>query len=194
MEEIIINNINEKYKWYALYCASNQEKTTKKNIEREIHLNNLDNWVKSIDVPTEKVLINVKGKKVAREKIIIPCYIFMNVDISNGEVLHTIKKTKGVLGFINPSDGKTRKVPEPLKISEVERFLKLTKDNDIKDKSLKYEVGERVKLIEGAFATFEGVIEFVDKQKNILKIVVKIFSRDTFIEVNFNQVEKIAKN
>ena len=190
--EIVETVINEKFKWYALYCASNQEKSTKANIERELRYNNLESYVSRIEVPTDKVMVNMKGKKIAREKIILPCYIFMYADVSNGEVLPIVRKSKGVLGFINPSDGKTRLTPEPLKISEVEKFLKISTPDE-NESGVKFFIGDRVRITGGAFSTFEGVIDFIDSSKKMMKVMVKIFSRETIIEVEFNQVDKEVK-
>ena len=190
-EIVEVNSIqNTNFKWYAIYCVSNQEKTTKTNIERELRMNNLDKWVSSIEVPTDKVIINSRGKKVAREKVLLPCYIFVNADISNGEVLSILRHAKGVLGFINPSDGKKMTRPEPLKNSEVEKFLKISTPEQI-DNSIKFIKNERVRIIDGAFSSFEGLIDTIDNNKKSMKVIVKIFSRETPVEVEFAQVEKI---
>jgi transcriptional antiterminator NusG len=181
--------VDEKFKWYALYCASNQEKSTKINLERNLRVSGLDKCVSKIEVPMDKVLIDYKGKKVQREKVVLPCYIFINMDISNGEILPLVRGTKGVLGFINPSDGKSRLTPEPLKNSQVEKFFKVSVPEE-NTSGVKFNIGDRVRIIEGAFATFEGNIEAVDSSKKIVKVCVKIFSRETLLEVDFEHVDK----
>ena len=194
INEKITKDTENKFKWYALYCISNQEKATKLNLERELKYNNLENCVSKIEVPLDKVIVNIKGKKVTREKILLPCYIFINADISNGELLPVLRRTKGVLGFINPSDGKTRDRPEPLKNSEVDKFFKISKPEE-NEQGMQFIIGDMVRITEGAFASFEGVIDVIDSQKKMLKVIVKIFSRETSVEVNFNQVDKeIIKN
>ena len=185
-EELLIE---EKFKWYALYCASNQEKSTKVNLERNLRVSGLDKFVSTIEVPTDKVLVNYKGKKIQREKVVLPCYIFINMDISNGEILPLVRSTKGVLGFINPSDGKSRTYPEPLKKSQVEKFFKVSVVEE-NTNGVKFNVGDRVRIIEGAFSSFEGNIEAVDSSKKIVKVCVKIFSRETLLEVDFDHVDK----
>ncbi len=184
-----IQTLNDNFKWYAIYCASNQEKTTKTNIERELKMNSLEKWVSKIEVPTDKVIINSKGKKILREKIVLPGYIFVNADITNIGVLPTLRHSKGVLGFINPSDGKMGNRPEPLKKSEVEKFLKISEPEQ-NDNGVQFNKGDRVRITEGAFATFEGIIDNIDTHKKIMKVIVKIFSRETPVEVEFNQVDK----
>ena len=189
MEEVLEK---EKFKWYALYSVANQEKTTKQNIERELSLNNLSKYLNRIEVPTEKIVVNGKSKKHLREKVLLPGYIFINIDLSsNGEVLPILRRCKGILGFINPSDGKSRQTPEQLRDSEVERFLNVEKDETVLENSIKFNVGETVKITDGAFSTFNGEIQNIDANKKILKLIVKIFSRETPVEVEFNQVVKI---
>ncbi len=188
----VIEAVEEKFKWYAIYCVNNQEKVTKTNLEREIKMNNLDKWVNTIEVPTDKVIVTVKGKKIAREKVLLPCYIFINADISNGEVLPVLRSTKGVLGFINPTGGRMSIKPEPLKNSEVEKFLKISLPEE-NNNGINYNIGDRVRIIDGAFSSFEGNIDSIDSGKKMMKVLVKIFSRDTVVEVEFNQVDKEIK-
>ncbi len=184
----VIEN-NSDMKWYAIYCPSNQEKSTKQNIERELKSRSLENWVESIEVPVETIIVKSKGKNIKREKVLIPCYIFVKANISNGEVINTLRFSKGVLGFINPSDGKSSQRPEPLKDSEVMKFLR--KGDDIIDNSIKFYSGDNVKIIDGAFSSFVGVIDSVDNNKKVVKVIVKIFSRDTPVDLEFTQIEKI---
>lgn len=184
--------IENKFKWYAIYCGSNQEKNTKDNIERELKLSKLDSFIERIEVPTDKTYVNMKNKKIIREKIVLPCYVFIKADIlSNGEVLPLLRKVKGVLGFINPSDNKTKRIPEALKDSEVEKFFKNTDIN--KDLNKDFIMGERVRIIDGAFTTFEGIIDEIYKERKSIKVIVKIFSRETPVELEYSQVEKIIK-
>lgn len=189
---VAVNNsniTNDRFKWYAIYCASNQEKATKLNIERDLKMASLDKWVSTIEVPTDKVIINSRGKKIMRERVVLPCYIFVHADISNGEVLPILRHSKGVLGFINPSDGKTSLRPEPLKNSEVEKFLKISVPEQ-NDSGVQFTKGETVRIIDGAFSSFEGIIDTIDSNKKTVKVIVKIFSRETPVEVEFNQVDK----
>lgn len=191
--ENVVIDVDTKFKWYAIYCASNQEKSTKTNIEREVKMNGLDKWVSQIEVPTDKVVITSRGKKILRERVLLPSYIFINADISNGELLVVLRRSKGVLGFINPSDGKTSHRPEPLKTKEVEKFLKISIPEK-NDSGVDFVKGERVRIIDGAFSSFEGIIENIDENKKMLKLIVKIFSRETPVEVEFTQVDKEIKN
>lgn len=180
--------VEDKFKWYALNCFPNQEKTIRKTIETNLRLNNLTGFVEQMEIPTEKVLINVKGKKIQREKVVMSGYILMKADISNGEVIPTIRRTQGVIGFLNPTDGKLSKIPEPMKISEVERFLQITLSVADKPQIKNYNKGDKVSIIDGSFAGFNGVIESVDYNKKTLCLLVSIFSRETSVYVNFEQI------
>jgi transcriptional antiterminator NusG len=182
----------EKCEWYAIYCIANQEKSIKTNIERDMKMNNLDNYINRIEVPTEKVIITSKGKKITREKILLSGYIFIHCDLNtNGEMLPVLRRVKGVIGFINPSDGKSRTRPEVLRESEVLKFLNMGNSVEVVEEKLQYLVNERVRITDGAFNSFEGDVQSIDKGQKTMKISVKIFSRETIVDVEYSQVEKV---
>lgn len=181
--------MTDRFKWYSIWVVSQQEKVIKAKIEREIANNGYSDWVLNVEVPLDKTMINVKGKKVLREKVILPCYIFIKMDISHGEILPIIRNVQGVLGFINPSDGKTSKFPEPLRQKEIEKFLKLGDPTITKDTYFK--TNDNVKILDGPFATFAGEIRQVLVDKKMLKVSVKVFSRETLVDLSFDQVDKV---
>lgn len=180
----------ERFKWYSIWVVTQQEKAIKQKIEREITNYGYSNWVSNVEVPLDKTMVTINGKKVLREKVILPCYIFIRMDISHGEILPIIRNVQGVLGFINPSDGKTSKFPEPLRQTEIEKFLKLGDATVTKETYFK--PNDNVKILDGPFATFTGEIRQVLVDKKLLKVSVKIFSRETLVDLSFDQVDKVV--
>jgi transcriptional antiterminator NusG len=185
------NKVKENFKWYAICCVSGKEKDVSAKIKSNIEAKNLNYWVDKVEVPVERNYVFIKGKKTVREKVIMPGYILINADISNGEVLETIKATQNFIGFINPSSGGlTRKgKPEVMKISDVNRFLKTSEENS--DPKWKYDIGDIVKITEGAFSTFNARIKSIDDKRKTLDLIVMIFNRETPVTLNFKSVEKI---
>lgn len=180
------------FKWYAIYCIANKEKQVTEKLKNVISINKLDQWVDRIEVPTEKHYVFVKNKKTIREKIMIPGYVLLNIDISNPEVLVTIKSIPGVLGFINPSSGGiTRNNPEEMKLEDVSRFLEVA-DNQ-KNPKWKYGIGDVVKINNGAFSTFNGRIKVINDIKKSMDLTVMIFNREMSVSVGFEDVEKIGE-
>lgn len=180
------------FKWYAISCISNKEKEIKAKILSKVKRNNHEAWLNRIEVPLEKTLVMVKGKKSEREKVSMPGYILMEADISNPELLEDIKSVNGVMGFINNSmGGRIRKgLPEAMKLKEVERFLTINEKVNLKPK-WKFHIGDRVKMLDGPFTTFEGNIFDLDESKENVKVIVKIFGRETPVDLNFSQIMKI---
>lgn len=180
-----------KLKWYALNVMPNQEKSIKKNILREIERNNLGNAISSVEIPIEKILTFKNGKKSVKEKITMPGYILIEADLNNGEVLPIVKNTQGVFGFI--TDGRVKNEnsrPQPLRKSEVERILNIEEKDD--DELLwKFEIGNRVKILQGPFSTFEGVITSLNEDKQKMNVNVIIFGRETPVELDYTHVDKV---
>lgn len=186
-----MESIKETTKWYALKVTANQERKVKEYVEKEVKISNLSNWIIQVVVPTEKVLSLNKqtGKKSVREKLVMPGYLFVNADLSNGEIAPILERVPGVYGFLSMKEGKVTKSPQPIKDREVERFLDIKEDIEVVWD--KFVVGERVKILDGPFSSFEGNINTIDTAKNRLNIMVSIFQRQTPVEVLFSQVEKV---
>lgn len=177
---------DDKYKWYSVKTVSGQEKKLKAYIESELQRENLTSYVKQILIPLEKVVQLRRGKKVTVEKNFFPGYIFVEANLM-AEVLHTIKAVTGVAKFLPDNDN-----PQPLRDSEVNRFLgKVDELNEAPETvEVPYVIGESVKVIDGPFNGFIGVIEDINEEKKKLKVIVKIFGRKTPLELNYIQVEK----
>jgi transcriptional antiterminator NusG len=176
----------QEYKWYVLRVISGQERKVKAYIESELKRENLSENVKQILIPMEKVIQLRKGKKVTKEKNYFPGYIMLE-GILEGEVTHVIKAVTGVVGFLGAKNH-----PEPLRASEINRMLgKVDALNELGDNmEVPYLIGEPVKVIDGPFNGFSGMIEEINEEKKKLKVVVKIFGRRTPVELNYMQVEK----
>lgn len=178
-------------KWYVVRAVAGQEKKAKSYLETEIMRQKLDTLVPQILIPTEKVYEVRNGKKKVREKTMYAGYMIVQADITNGEVFHTIKSTPGVIGFLSSSEG-ANKVPVPLRLSEVQRMLgQVDEANQAEEKmESPFVVGETIKVTDGAFAGFSGTIEQVFDDRKKLSVVVKIFGRNTPMELSYVQVEK----
>lgn len=176
----------EQYKWYVVRAITGQEKKVKALIESELEREGLRSHVPQILIPTEKVYQVKNGKKTSKEKAYLPGYILIQAELV-GEVAHVINSINGVVGFLG---GKEK--PTPLRQSEVNRILgNVDEITEMGEKMMEpYIVGETVKVIDGPFSDFSGVIEEVMEDKKKLKVMVKIFGRRTPLELNFMQVEK----
>ncbi|MFC0185100.1 transcription antitermination protein nusG [Pseudarcicella hirudinis] len=178
--------------WYVLRAVSGQEKKIKTYLENEVARQGLQDFVPQILLPSEKIYEMRNGKKVVREKSLFPGYIFVEADIKYGEVSHIITSMPGVIGFLSWNDGKTSKTPIPLRSSEVKRILgKLDEVATIEEVAVvAFSKGETIKVVDGPFSGFEGTIEEIFDDKKKLNVMVKIFGRNTPVELNYSQVEK----
>jgi transcriptional antiterminator NusG len=175
-------------KWYVVRAVSGQEKKVKEHIELEIKRNNLQDYVSQLLIPTEKVYQIRNGKKVSKERSFFPGYILIEAALE-GEVPHIIKGVTNVIGFLGTEKGGH---PVPLRSNEVNRILGKVDELAESDEELTipFVVGESVKVIDGPFNSFTGVIEEINEEKKKLKVMVKIFGRKTPLELGYMQVEK----
>ncbi|MBL56680.1 MAG: transcription termination/antitermination factor NusG [Flavobacteriales bacterium] len=174
-------------KWYVVRAISGKEKKVRDYIEHEIKAVGLEDYVKQILIPTEKVYQIRNGKKISKERSFFPGYILIEAALV-GEVPHVIKNITGVIGFL----GDKQNNPVPLRPAEVNRILGKVDElaETEEEMNIPYVVGETVKVIDGPFNSFSGIIEDIDEVKKKLKVMVKIFGRKTPLELNFMQVEK----
>ena len=173
-------------KWYVLRAISGKENKVKEYLDADIKNSNLGEYVSQVLIPTEKVYQVRNGKKVVKERTYLPGYVLVEAALV-GEVAHRLRNTPNVLGFLGGLDH-----PTPLRQAEVNRILGTVDElQDIaEDTNIPYEVGETVKVAEGPFSGFNGIIEEVNAEKKKLKVMVKIFGRKTPLELGFMQVEK----
>ena len=173
--------------WYVLKTVSGKEAKVKEYIEAELKHNPfLSQFVSQIVIPMEKHAVQRSdGKRVVKEKVALPGYIFVEAEMK-GDVAHTLRFMPNVLGFLGGLDN-----PSPVKQSEINRMLGNAEETEIVDEVvIPYEVNETVKVTEGPFSGFSGVIEEVNVEKRKLKVMVKIFGRKTPLELGFMQVVK----
>lgn len=175
-------------KWYVLRAIGGKEKKAKEYIENEISRLNLQDYVSQVLIPTEKVYQIRNGKKISKERNYFPGYVLVEASLV-GEIPHILKNVTHVIGFLG-TEGDD--MPTPLRMSEVNRILgKVDELAETEEEiTIPYYVGESVKVIDGPFNGFNGVIEEVNDEKKKLKVMVKIFGRKTPLELSFMQVEK----
>ncbi|MDD2197156.1 MAG: transcription termination/antitermination protein NusG [Bacteroidales bacterium] len=175
-------------KWYVLRAMGGKEKKVKEYIDSEINRSNLGDFISQVLIPTEKVYQIRKGKKVSKERVFYPGYVLIEASMT-GEVQHKLKDIPNVIGFLG--DTKTGE-PIPLRPSEANRILGKVDELAESDEEINipFFVGETVKVIDGPFNSFSGIIEEVNDEKKKLKVMVKIFGRKTPLELSFMQVEK----
>lgn len=173
--------------WYVLRAISGKEAKVKEYLEAEMRNTDMKDFVFQVLIPTEKVFHVRNGKKVSVEKNLYPGYVLIEA-LLVGEIAHRLRNTPNVIGFLGGKDK-----PVPLRQSEVNRILGVV--DELQEASeemlnISYSVGESVKVTEGAFKDFSGIIEEVNTEKKRLKVMVKIFGRKTPLELGYLQVEK----
>ena len=172
--------------WYIVQSYSSFEKKVANSIKKEAIKAKLEDKIEEVLVPTHEVTGVRRGKRVQRKKKYFPGYVLIKMDMDN-QLYHLIKNIKKVSGFLGQKGS-----PLPVSEKEVEKIKGQIKDGVAKPKSfISYNIGENVQLIDGPFASFNGLVEEVDEEKSKLKVSVMIFGRPTPVELEFDQVEKI---
>ena len=172
--------------WYVLRAVSGKEAKVKEYIDAEIKNGRLAGNVSQVLIPTEKVVSVRNGKRVVKERNYLPGYVLVEARLV-GEIPHELRSTPNVLGFLGGMDN-----PTPLRESEVNRILGKVDEmqEEAVDVVIPYSVGEAVKVTEGPFSGFSGIIEKVDNEKKKVTVTVKVFGRPQGLELGFMQIEK----
>jgi len=178
-------SVNTK-KWYVLRAVSGKEKKVKDYIASEVDHHNIGDYISQVLIPTEKVYQIRNGKKISKERNYFPGYIMIEANMV-GEIPHILKNIPGVIGFLGDKGS-----PIPLRQAEVNRILGKVDELSETDAemAIPFIVGEAVKVIDGPFNSFSGIIEEINEDKKKLIVMVKIFGRKTPLELNYMQVEK----
>lgn len=177
------------FKWYVLRAISGKENKVKEYIESALVTSSLfKEYVSQVLIPTEKVVVLRGGKRTVKERNLLPGYVFVECDLKD-ESYPLLRNIPNVLGFL--SNGRLSIKPAPVSQSEINRIVGNEEDAE---QTLQMEenflVGEKVKVVDGPFNGFNGVVQEVLQEKHKLKVVVTIFDRQTPLELGFNQVEK----
>ena len=173
-------------KWYAMRSVSGKEAKLKEYIEKECsHNPELAKHVSQVLLPMEKHAAMKNGKRVVKEKTALPGYLFIEAELI-GDTAHTLRFMPNCLGFLGGLDN-----PTPVRQSDINRMVGAAEETElVEEMEIPYMVNEPVKVTDGPFSGFTGVIEEVNNEKRSLKVIVKIFGRNTPLELNFMQVEK----
>ena len=173
-------------RWYIVHAYSNFEKKVAESIREQSKQRGLEELFEQVLVPTEKVTEVRRGRKVDAERKFFPGYVLVKMDMTN-EAFHLIKNTPKVTGFLGSGDK-----PMPISDREAMAILQQVQEGVEHPKpSVSFEVGEKVRVADGAFQSFEGIVEEVDEERSRLKVEVSIFGRPTPVELEYGQVEKV---
>ena len=172
-------------RWYSVSVLSNFEKKVAEQIKTAVAEAGLGEEIDEVLVPTEEVIEVRRGKKVTSERRFMPGYVLVRMEMSN-KGYHLISSINRVTGFLGPQ-GK----PMPMRDAEVNQILNRVEEGEIAPRNLiRFDIGERVKVTDGPFEGFDGMVEEVDESHNRLKVSVSIFGRSTPVELEFTQVSK----
>ncbi len=171
--------------WYIVQTFSGFEQKVAETIKDSIQKKELNDKISEVLVPMHEVTVVKKGKRVQKKKKYFPSYVLVKMEM-NKELYHMIKNIQKVTGFLG-----TTGTPVPVSDNEIDKILGNIKEGSlVPEPSVSFDIGEQVKVCEGPFASFSGLVEEVDEEKSRLKVSVSIFGRPTPIELEYNQVEK----
>ena len=172
--------------WYIVQAYSGFENKVADSIKDTMTKNSLSSSLGEILVPTQKVTEVKKGKRTQKQKKYFPGYVLVKLDL-NKQIYHKIKNIQKVSGFLGP-EGK----PVPVSENEIKKIITQANESEANPSAgIIFEVGEKVKVCDGPFASFTGLVEEINEEKSRLKVSVSIFGRPTPVDLAFNEVEKI---
>ncbi len=180
--------VNENFKWYIIHAYSGFERKVRESLESRITAFGLQNKIGRIMIPTEPVTELRNGKKYTIDRVFLPGYVLVEMDLDN-DLWHVIKNTPRVTGFLGTGDN-------PVALSEQEVSSILFRSDAAKDKpsmKVKFDKGEQVRINEGPFANFTGAVDDINEDKQTLKVMVSIFGRSTPVEIEFSKVDKVTE-
>jgi transcriptional antiterminator NusG len=179
---------NPNMKWYIIHTYSGFERKVKESLESRVRAYpELEHRIGQVLIPTESVTEVRGGKKYTSERMFYPGYVLVEMDMDDN-VWHVVKSTPRVTGFVG-----TGQQPTPLSEEEVQQIVYRVADSKEKPKlKVKFEKNESVRITEGPFASFTGIVDEVNEDRETLKVMVTIFGRSTPVELEFGQVEKVV--
>lgn len=180
--------VNENFKWYIIHAYSGFERKVRESLESRITAFGLQNRIGRIMIPTEPVTELRNGKKCIIERVFLPGYVLVEMELDN-DLWHVIKNTPRVTGFLGTGDN-----PVALSEQEVSSILFRSESTGNKPSmKVKFEKGEQVRINEGPFANFTGTVDDVNEDRQTLKVMVSIFGRSTPVEIEFSKVDKVEE-
>ena len=172
-------------RWYVINVYSGFEKRVAKSIQEQADKKNLKDYFTHLLIPTEEVIEIKKGERTIKEQQVFPGYILVKMFLSD-DTWHLVRNIPKVTGFLGANSK-----PSPISEKEVDRILNQMKEGSTKPRStVTFDIGEHVRVSDGPFTSFSGLVEDVDEEKSRLKVSVSIFGRETPVDLEFNQVEK----
>ncbi len=178
--------------WYILHTLATQEKRVAETIKKKIESGELKDIVFNVKVPTEQVIEMKDGKKIKKEQKFFPGYVLIEMEM-NDETMRMIRKIPGATHFLG---GGTKKLPTPLSQQEIEDIMR--KEEQVREvekptaPKIKFVIDEPVKIIDGPFKGFQGIVEEINPEKGRVKVRVEIFGRPTPVDLDFLQVERLS--
>jgi len=180
---------NPRHKWYIIHAYSNFEKKVAQHIRDQAKQRGLEDNFSEILVPTEDVIEIRRGRKINAERKFFPGYVLAKMEMTD-DAYHLVKDTPKVTGFLGAAGGTK---PLPVSEREVQAIIGAVEEGVERPKpTIRFDIGETVKVIDGPFASFDGQVESVDEDAARLRVAVSIFGRPTPVDLEYNQVEKSA--
>lgn len=180
----------EEMRWYIVHTYSGQEDLVEKNLNLRINSLDMEDRIKQVLVPTEEEVIFKDGKRRSERKKLFPGYILVQMSMDD-ESWYAVRNTPGVTGFVSTEDERdSRPKPVPLEDKQIEDILRQVESDSTRVK-IALERGETVRITEGPFVDFIGAINDVDESKGKVRVLVSFFGRETPVELDFLQVERI---
>jgi transcriptional antiterminator NusG len=176
---------NPNFKWYILHAYSGFERKVRESIQSRVQAFGLQDKVGRVMIPTEPVTEIVNGKKRTVERVFLPGYVLVEMELDN-HMWHVLKDTPKVTGFLGTGDK-----PVALTEEEVGTLLFRSESKDKPRMKIKFEKNESVRITDGPFANFNGIVDEINEDRETLKVMVTIFGRSTPVELEFGKVEKI---
>ena len=174
-------------RWYVLHAYSGYEKKVSDSIVEQANKLGISEHIEEVSVPTQNIVEVKRGVRINTERKIFPGYILIKM-IMDDEIWHIVRKLPKVNGFLGGKKGE----PIPVSQTEIDSIINQVKDGLDKPKpSVSFEIGEQVRVSDGPFSSFNGMVEEVDEEKARLKVSVSIFGRSTPVDLDYSQVEKI---
>ena len=180
---------NPRHKWYIVQAYSNFEKKVAEQLREQARQQGLEDFFSEILVPTEEVVEIRRGRKVNAERKFFPGYVLVKMEMSD-DAYHLVKNTAKVTGFLGAQGGAK---PLPVSEREVQNIIGQVEEGvERPEPTIRFDIGEQVKVTDGPFASFDGVVESVDEERARLRVAVSIFGRPTPVDLEYSQVEKSA--